>query len=109
MTINSFFGITSPSEAAIIYNKELLGEKGLAVNGAVFLPMSMANDLNDIFYYDRFENRLFATTASAVNEASPSEFVLNGETVFISPDFIKKFANFSTLFFIKKERARIRG
>ena len=93
--LNSVFGITSPSEAAIIYNKELLGEKGLAVNGAVFLPMSMANDLNDIFYYDRFENRLFATTASAVNEASPSEFVLNGETVFVSPDFIKKFANFS--------------
>ena len=93
--LNAVFGVTSQTEAAIIYNKELSDQKALYMNGSFFLPISMANDLVDIFYYDQAENRLFATTASASNEASPSDFVLNGDTVYVSPAFIKKFANFS--------------
>ncbi len=93
--LNSLFGITQQSNAAIIFNKNLSEEKGLTVNGAIFIPMTMANSLEDIFYYDSFENRLFATTPTAVNEASPSDFALNGDAVYISPGFIRRFANFS--------------
>ena len=93
--LNEYFNVTSPNEAAVILNKEISPDKALFMNGIYYFPISMANGLNDIFYYDGIENRLFATTAAAVNEAGTSDFLLNGETVYISIDFIKKFANLS--------------
>ncbi|MCR5650752.1 MAG: hypothetical protein K6F86_06170 [Lachnospiraceae bacterium] len=93
--LNEYFGITGNTDAAVIYNKTLIPERALFVNNSFYLPMEMANELADIFYYDQNEKRLFATTGTSVHEADPSEYAVNGDSIFISVALLKNYADMS--------------
>ena len=92
--LNSIFGITENTDAAIIYDNNLLSEKALFINNTYYVPLSMANDLSDIFYYDANEGRFFATTGTSVHECTPDEYVLKGEDIYVSVTLLKNFASF---------------
>ncbi|MBO4374993.1 MAG: chitinase [Lachnospiraceae bacterium] len=92
--LNAVFGITESTDAAIIYDHTLLSEKGLFVNDTFYIPLSMANNMADIFYYDPNEKRFFATTGNSVHEASPSEYAVKGEDLFVSVSLLKNYASF---------------
>ncbi len=93
--LNAYFGITGSNEAAVIYNKEIISEKALFSDNTFYLPMEMANELADIFYYDENEKRLFATTGTGVHEATGAEYLLNGEKIYISVALLRHYADFS--------------
>ncbi|MBR5375865.1 MAG: hypothetical protein IK139_01155 [Lachnospiraceae bacterium] len=93
--LNAYFGVTGPADAAVIYDKALIQERALFSDNTFYIPMQMANDLADIFYYDANEKRLFATTGTAVHEATPAEYTLNGDAVYISVALVRNYADFS--------------
>lgn len=92
--LNEIFGITDDTEAALIYNDNLLSEKALFINGTYYIPLSMANELSDIFYYDANEGRFFATTGTQVHECTPDEYAVKGEDLYVSVTLLKSFASF---------------
>ncbi len=69
--LETYFGITSDDEAAIELNHELVEEKALLRDGAVYLDFQYVHDyLNDRFYWDANENVLLYTTSSNIVKAS---------------------------------------
>ena len=69
--LEAYFGITSDDEAAIELNHELVEEKAMLRDGAVYLDFNYVHDyLNDRFYWDENENILLYTTSSNVVKAS---------------------------------------
>lgn len=69
--LETYFGITSDDEAAIELNHELVEEKAVLRDGAVYLDFQYVHDyLNDRFYWDANENVLLYTTSSNIVKAS---------------------------------------
>ena len=69
--LDTYFGISSEDEAAIELNHDLVEEKALIRDGAVYLDYQYVHDyLNDRFYWDANENILLYTTSANVVKVS---------------------------------------
>lgn len=108
--LDTYFGITSEDEAAIQLNHDLVEEKALLRDGAVYLDYDYVHDnLNDRFYWDANENVLLYTTSANVIKASadsqdyyigrkkdskPYKIVLvNVDKTYIALDYVAQYTN----------------
>ncbi len=94
--LSEYFGETGEGGTILIMNGLNAEGDALIQNGKPFVPMAMANDLYDNFYYDGNEGHLLVTGATSTKEgAQGNDYFLSGETVYISLDFINRFVPMS--------------
>lgn len=74
MNKNEYYGLTSEEEAALILNGQVLEEKGLVVDGTVYISYSdVWNYLNSGFYWDAQAGQLMLTLPSGTLTWTPED------------------------------------
>lgn len=74
MNKNEYYGLTSEEEAALILNGQVLEEKGLVVDGTVYISYSdVWNYLNSGFYWDAQAGQLMLTLPSGTLTWTPGD------------------------------------
>ena len=74
MNKNEYYGLTSEEEAALILNGQVLEEKGLVVDGTVYISYSdVWNYLNSGFYWDAQAGQLMLTLPSGTLTWTPDD------------------------------------
>ena len=84
-------GLAGSEGTALIIDGEISGETAQIQNGNVFIPMGLANQFYDNFYYDSSEDHLLVTGASKTVEGNQGTDYIPGETVYISLSFLNRF------------------
>lgn len=119
----SLLSMTKEDEVAIVLDCEKREERGLLIDGRVYLPENFVkNQLNDKFYWDGNENLLLYTTPTDVISASvgSAEYSIGknkqgtdypvvraeGSNVYIAADFVKMYTKMDYKY--EKEPNRIR-
>lgn len=116
-----YFGVVGGEETAIVLNDEIVGTKAVFRDGQGYLPMDFVNEqINDHFYYDAVEGLVLFTTDydKAVTQVGSTDYtmgdtfasenyvltILSGDKVYLSADYLKKFCNFSYIYFSEPNR-----
>ena len=116
-----YFGVVGGEEAAIILDDELIGTKAVFKDGQCYLPMDFVNEqMNNHFYYDAVEGLVLFTTDydKAVTQVGSMDYtmsdtfisenyvltILSGDSVYLSANYLKKFCNFSFIYFAEPNR-----
>ena len=74
MNKNEYYGLTSEEQAALILNGQVLEEKGLVVDGTVYISYSdVWNYLNSGFYWDAQAGQLMLTLPSGTLTWTPDD------------------------------------
>lgn len=74
MNKNEYYGLTSEEQAALILNGQVLEEKGLVVDGTVYISYSdVWNYLNSGFYWDAQAGQLMLTLPSGTLTWTPED------------------------------------
>ena len=106
------YNVTSDSEAAIIYNNELVEAKAKVINNVVYLSLDTVKTyINDRFYWDANENLLRYATANDLvsvpaestsytitKDTHSSDHIIvkaDAQTAYIAIDFIKEYSDFT--------------
>lgn len=109
---NEYFNLTDDQDIAVIYNDELLEDKGRLIDGRVYLHVETVYQyLNSRFYWDGTENiYLYALPTELVSvEVGSSDYTVSkakqsegyvilradGNDAYVALDFIKKYTNFT--------------
>lgn len=117
----AYFGVTGGEETAIVLNDEIVGTKAVFRDGQCYLPIDFVNEqINNHFYYDAVEGLVIFTTDydKAVTQVGSTDYTmadtftsenynlttLSGDTVYLSLDYLKKFCNFSSVYFAEPNR-----
>ncbi len=117
----AYFGVTGGEETAIVLNDEIVETKAVFRDGQCYLPIDFVNDqMNNHFYYDAVEGLVIFTTDydKAVTQVGSTDYTmadtftsenyvlttLSGDTVYLSLDYLKKFCNFSSVYFAEPNR-----
>lgn len=97
---NTYFGIESDSEAALVVNGTVLEESAQIIDGQTYLPLEAVNEyINPRFYWDQDKGRLLYTTTESIKEIAPDstsdvdsegkpDLVTQGDTRWVSYDFV---------------------
>ncbi|MBQ4482688.1 MAG: glycosyl hydrolase family 18 [Lachnospiraceae bacterium] len=86
-------GISSENGVALILDGEVTDEPVLVQDDRPFISIAEANSIYGNFYYDSEEGHLLVTGASnTVEGASGTDFITEGDEVYISLDFLQRFA-----------------
>lgn len=114
--LNSYYGLASEEETAVILNQEMLEEKGKMVDGSCYLSFDMVHALlNDRFYADMNEKLLLYTLPEGTVKAAfdvPGEDgsvparLLDG-SVYILADYVKQFTDLNFTVFTEPNRIQI--
>ncbi|MCQ2540978.1 MAG: glycosyl hydrolase family 18 protein [Lachnospiraceae bacterium] len=124
--LNEYFQLFGASDVAIIVGNERIEDRGTYQNGAVYFPLSTAERLfTDRFYYNSEEGKLLYSTSTDIytvdlNDGSQGytyegnftstdhrlAFV-QGEELYISLDYVRKFANFQYTFYPEPNRVQV--
>jgi spore germination protein YaaH len=124
MDMNDYFQIFRPDALALILEDEVIEEQGLVQEETYYLPLGLVQDkFNSRFYYDKAESQILYTTptqfyqipldASAYQvDGETKEFdhiiaIRSEETVYLSIDYLKQFANFSYEAFDEPNRLQL--
>ncbi len=124
MDMNDYFQIFRPDALALILEDEVIEEQGLVQEETYYLPLGLVQDkFNSRFYYDKAESQILYTTptqfyqipldASAYQvDGETKEFdhiiaIRSEETVYLSIDYLKQFANFSYEAFDEPDRLQL--
>lgn len=116
-----YFGITGGEETAIVLNDEIVETNGLYRDGQCYLPIDFVNtNINNHFYYDMTEGLVLFTTDLdkvktqvgstdyTMSDSFSSEgYVLTvaaNDTVYLAADFLRKFCNFSYIYYPEPNR-----
>ncbi len=91
--LNAYYGLSEGGGELIILDHQALEERGVLQNGTVFIPMTLANEWEEIFYYDSNEDLLLATTADAVHTAQKTEYLTGAEQPYLSIEWVRQFVN----------------
>ena len=108
--LNEYYGIEKENQLAVIIGNEVIGAKGLLLNGKAYVDYSVVRDyLNDRFYVDYHENILLYTLSDGTITAQvgSSEYVyqrttqdvgypllkMEGNAAYIALDFVQKYTN----------------
>ena len=117
----AYFGVTGGEETAIVLNDEIVETKAVFKDGQCYLPIDFVNDqMNNHFYYDAVEGLVIFTTDydKAVTQVGSTDYTmadtftsenyvlttLSGDKVYLSLDYLKKFCNFSSVYFAEPNR-----
>ena len=109
---NSYFVVYSADEVPVILQDEKIEEKGKMIDGNVYFPMDTVKKyFTERFYHDYNENLLLYTNAATTvrTEIGSNSYVeagetamfsypvsiMQGDTLYIAIEYIKKFVNFS--------------
>lgn len=124
--MNEYFQLFGASDVAIIVGNERIEDRGTYQNGVVYFPLSTAERLfTDRFYYNSEEGKLLYSTSTDIytvdlNDGSQGytyegnftstdhrlAFV-QGEELYISLDYVRKFANFQYTFYPEPNRVQV--
>lgn len=108
--LKAYYGIEEKDQLAVVLNNEVLGMKGVILDGKPYIEYSFVRDyLNDRFYVDYNENLLLYTLPEGTirAEVGSSEYTLqkekknegypilrmNGHVAYIALDFIQEYTN----------------
>lgn len=111
--LDAYFGV-SGERAAIVLQDEIVGEQALVRDGICYFDIDTVHKyMNEIFYVDRAENLLLYTdaveTTSTVLDGNTGVYtdtqgeqnlgyplcLVEGETVYLAADYVKRFTNYS--------------
>ena len=90
--LEEYYGVSSPDDIVLLVNGETSEESVKMDSGVPFIPMSMAQELYDNFYYDSLEGHLLVTGATHTVEGTPGNDYIAGDEVYVSLDFLSRFA-----------------
>ena len=102
--LNDYYDVHTEGSLLIILNHERSEERGLMKNGAPYIPLSLANSFEEIFYYDQNENRMLATTADRVDTAEETCYFVGNGQVYVLVDWVKQYVNLSCTYFSDPDR-----
>lgn len=122
--LSQYFNLKSEDEVGLVFQNDKLGEKGLLIDGTVYIDSKTVKKyLNKRFYWDANENVLIYTTPSDVVSAAVGSKDYNisktkksenytivkvkGDTAYIALDFIQKYTNISYEIFSAPNRVHI--
>ena len=122
--LDSYFGLASEDEVAVVIENERLEEKGKIFDGAVYLNFeTVENYLNARFYWDANENLLLYALPDRLVEATvgSSEYYVGkerktascnvvkteGEQTYVSIDFVREYTDFDYQYYTEPNRLQI--
>lgn len=124
--MNEYFQLFGASDVAIVVGNERIEDRGTYQNGAVYFPLSTVEKLfTDRFYYNSEEGKFLYSTSTDiytvdVNDGSqgytyegnftPTEHkvaFVQGEELYVSLDYVRKFANFEYTFYQEPNRVQV--
>ncbi len=111
MDLLQYYGVMQEGQVAMIVGDEVVEEQAVLCDGNYYLPLAFVRqNLNDKFYYDKYENLLLLTTPTQlyeipVNSASYSVagepqtydknvWILQDEVPYVEMDFVSQYADF---------------
>ncbi|MCR5669618.1 MAG: chitinase [Butyrivibrio sp.] len=110
--LDSYFGITSDTDVPIVLGNEIIEERAKLLDGTYYMDFaSVQKYLNERFYYGIEDSLLIYTTPTAIitSEVGTSSYHdstgdsgeeayvisrLEGETLYVALDYVKKYTNF---------------
>ena len=123
--LKEYYNLTEDNDVAIVLQNEILDTKAKLYDGVYYLDFASVQELlNDRFYVDTNENLLLYTTPTDIirNVIGTSQFDISGaeettdyviaryegDTLYVSLDYIKKYTNFSYEVFSDPNRIQLR-
>lgn len=108
--LNEYYGINKEEQLAVVINNEVLGARGMMLDGKAYVEYKIVRDyLNDRFYFDAHENILLYTLPDGMistsvgsrdytfqKEKNSEEYVIlkaEGSTTYIALEFVQKYSN----------------
>ena len=110
--LDSYFGVTSETDVPIVFENQIIEEHAVYLDGYYYLDFeSVQYYLNDRFYYGKADGTLLYTTPTAIitsvvgtdtwsdsegGGAQESYIIsrLDGETLLVALEYVKKYTNF---------------
>ncbi len=110
MDLAEYFGVADAETAALVVADEVVEPQAVIRDGAYYLPLDFVQqNMNDKFYYDRYENLLLYTTptelyeiplnstsytiAGEAQEAQKVVWILQDEVPYVELDFVLQYAD----------------
>ena len=107
-SLEEYYGISSPDEVILIADNEIKDERIKVEGDKIYLPMSMASEYYDSFYYDSLEGHLLVTGATKTVEGTlGSDYLTDGDKVYISMDFLNNFVTIPYSMYQEPQRVEI--
>ena len=108
--LDKYYGIEKENQLAVILDDEIIGARGLLINGYPYIEYSVVHDhLNQGFYLDENENILLYTLPDGTvrtgqsekeyefqRETKSTDYVIlkmEGDTAYVSLDFVQEYTN----------------
>ena len=124
MDLSQYYGVMQQEQVAMIVGDEVIEEQAVLRDGSYYLPLSFVKqNLNDKFYYDRYEKLLLLTTPTQLyeiplNSASYSVagevqthektvWILQDEVPYVEMDFVSQYADFLSAVYDAPARVQI--
>lgn len=109
--LNSYYGLSSNSEVAIILNDKVMDAKAKVIDGHIYLDFDFLHDeLNSRFYWDHNENiLLYATSQDLISATADSNSYMitkssvdygrpvvkaNADSAYVDLEFAKEYSDF---------------
>lgn len=122
--LKKYYGIEQENQMAVIIDNEVIGAKGMVIDGIPYLEYAVVRDyLNDRFYWDFNENKLLYTLPNGtinvevgsneytlLKEKTTAEYTIlktEGSTAYIALDFIQKYTNIDYKVYKNPQRVMI--
>lgn len=124
MDLSQYYGVMQQEQVAMIVGDEVIEEQAVLRDGSYYLPLSFVKqNLNDKFYYDRYENLLLLTTptqlyeiplnstsysvAGEVQAHEKTVWILQDEVPYVEMDFVSQYADFLSAVYDAPARVQI--
>ncbi len=122
--LNKYYGIKAEEQLAVIIDNEVVGAKGLLIDGIPYVEYSVVRDyLNERFYVDMHENFLLYTLPQGTicaqvgskeytlqKETKSKEYAIlkmDGGTAYLALDFVQEYTNIDFSIYKKPNRVVI--
>ncbi|MDD3220146.1 MAG: glycosyl hydrolase family 18 protein [Lachnospiraceae bacterium] len=95
--VESYFGLSSEEEAAVVVNHQVIDAKALSKDGTYFIDYdTVSGYINGRIYWDKNESKLIITTPSEsvitdVSSGTTPDFYVDGDTGYVSMNLIEQY------------------
>lgn len=124
MDLAEYYGIEQEWQTPLVVNDELVEEQAVCRDGSYYLPLSFVQkNMNDKFYYDRYEKLLLFTTPSELYEipldsavytvsgeertADAPVWILQDEVPYVELNYVSQYSDVLTFIYEAPERIQI--
>ena len=108
--LKKYYGVPGEGETVVVLGSQVLEERGRIVDGVPYLPLSFVTDrLNPVFYWDGDAHTILYTGPSSTEETpadgqAGGKVWEEGETVYLSLDFVKEHTDLDTAVYQEPDR-----